>query len=316
MAEAAAAGPRLGEAFLSSIGRWPPSLTSATTLKLVQSLAQPYPNNAEAQFAIALAAYNTGLTDFESSTVAMQAIDRALVLKPGWEQAILLKVEILEQAVDGSRRGLSGRGPEDRAGREAVNSALVQVRIQQKRYARSRRDPAKLWEEDQGNREYEFGMAMLAMQTKDWASAETPARGTEARRTTATTASSSPTSRRSPRRLAATSSRSSGSSAVPDGERGWFAKLRAAAMLGKLGRLDEARSYLAELPAVTRRAAGPGAAGRERSSSRCRQQQGGLRDPRRARSPSIPTTRPAATTLAMVAEKLDKIDVVERSSRG
>ena len=38
---------------------------------------------------------------------------------------------------------------------------------------------------------------------------------------------------------------------VPDGERGWLAKLRVAAMLGKLGRVDEARRYLADLPAVT-----------------------------------------------------------------
>jgi tetratricopeptide (TPR) repeat protein len=39
--------------------------------------------------------------------------------------------------------------------------------------------------------------------------------------------------------------------AVPDGERGWLAKLRAAVMLGKLARVDEARRYLADLPAVT-----------------------------------------------------------------
>ena len=56
---------------------------------------------AEAQFAVALAAYNTGLADFESSTVALQAIDRALALKPDWEQAMLLKVEILgKQSMD------------------------------------------------------------------------------------------------------------------------------------------------------------------------------------------------------------------------
>ena len=44
---------------------------------------------------MALAAFNTGLTDFASTTIALQAVDRALTQKPGWEQATLLKVEIL-----------------------------------------------------------------------------------------------------------------------------------------------------------------------------------------------------------------------------
>ena len=39
--------------------------------------------------------------------------------------------------------------------------------------------------------------------------------------------------------------------AVTEGERAWLAKLRAAAMLGKMNRIDEGRRYLADLPAVT-----------------------------------------------------------------
>ncbi len=39
--------------------------------------------------------------------------------------------------------------------------------------------------------------------------------------------------------------------AVPDGERAWLAKLRAATMLAKQNRMAEARRYLADLPAVT-----------------------------------------------------------------
>ena len=38
---------------------------------------------------------------------------------------------------------------------------------------------------------------------------------------------------------------------VPEGERAWLAKLRIAAMLGKQGKIDEARRWLNELPAVT-----------------------------------------------------------------
>ncbi len=39
--------------------------------------------------------------------------------------------------------------------------------------------------------------------------------------------------------------------AVPEGDRGWLAKLRVAAMMGKLGKVDDGRKYLVALPAVT-----------------------------------------------------------------
>jgi tetratricopeptide (TPR) repeat protein len=38
---------------------------------------------------------------------------------------------------------------------------------------------------------------------------------------------------------------------VPDGERGWLARLRVATMMAKQGRVAEARRYLDDLPAVT-----------------------------------------------------------------
>ncbi len=59
----ATAGSRLGEAFLQLNRLLASEPDKAATLQLVRSLAQPYPNVPEAQFAVALAAYNTGLTD-------------------------------------------------------------------------------------------------------------------------------------------------------------------------------------------------------------------------------------------------------------
>jgi hypothetical protein len=62
----------IGRAFLELNRALASEPDKAATLKLVQALAQPYPNNAEANFAVALAAFNTGLTDFESATAALQ----------------------------------------------------------------------------------------------------------------------------------------------------------------------------------------------------------------------------------------------------
>ena len=250
LAEAAQDGPRLGEAFLELNRALASETDKLATLKLVQALAQPYPDNAEAQFAVALAAYNAGLSDFESTKVALQSIDRALMLKPGWEQAVLLKVEILgKQSLDRAADYLEMLRTNPDA--KPLQSALVQVRIQQRRYGEAALMLQKLLEKDPGNHEYEFGLAMLAMQTKDWAKAEKLLQelskvgyGEDGVVESYLAQVAEETGRYE---LALERFK-----AVPDGERGWFARLRAAAMLAKLNRLDEARQYLVDLPAATR----------------------------------------------------------------
>jgi tetratricopeptide (TPR) repeat protein len=251
LADAAASGPRLGEAFLELNRALAAEPDKTATFKLVQSLAQPYPNNPEANFAVALAAFNTGLTDFESTTIALQAVDRALAQKPGWEQATLLKVEILgkqslDRAADYLLEVLKAT-PDSKT----ANSALVQVRIQQKRYGDAAAILQKLSDADPGNHEYKFGMAMLAMQTKEWAKAERlleeldrAGYGDEGLVETYLAQTAEESGRLE---LALERYR-----AVPDGERGWVAKLRVAVVLAKLGRAPEARQYLDTLPAVTR----------------------------------------------------------------
>jgi tetratricopeptide (TPR) repeat protein len=133
---------------------------------------------------------------------------------------------------------------------KSLQSALVQVRIQQRRYGEAALMLQKLLESDPGNHEYEFGLAMLAMQTKDWAKAEKLLQelnkagyGDDGVVESYLAQVAEETGRYE---LALERFK-----AVPDGERGWFARLRAAAMLAKLNRLDEARQYLADLPAVT-----------------------------------------------------------------
>lgn len=62
----------------------------AAVLKLVQSLAKPYPDLAEAHFAIAQAAWTANQDD-----VALKAVNKAEILHPGWDLAALLKGQIL-----------------------------------------------------------------------------------------------------------------------------------------------------------------------------------------------------------------------------
>ena len=309
LAEAAAAGPRLGEAFLQLNRLLTNEPDKAATLRLVQSLAQPYPNVAEAQFAIALAALNVTPGDGATSAIAIGAIDRALVQKPRWDQGVLLKAEILgKQSLDRSADYLVDflkAEPDSKV----ANSALAQVRIQQKRYVEAAAILQTLWEKDKSNHEYQFGMAMLAIQTKDWARAESlfadlkqADYGDEGVVDFYLAQMAEETGRYE---LALERFR-----AVPEGERGWLAKLRAATMLGKLTRVDEARRSLADLPAVT-------------IEQRVQVQQTDAQILRDAGDngtayavltsalSNFPDEPDLLYDVAMIAEKLDKIDVAE-----
>lgn len=59
-------------------------------LRLVQSLAKPYPTLAEAQFAIAQSAWAA-----HQDEIALQALDKADAFKPDWHMAALLKGQVL-----------------------------------------------------------------------------------------------------------------------------------------------------------------------------------------------------------------------------
>jgi tetratricopeptide (TPR) repeat protein len=309
LADAAASPPRLADAFMQLNRLLADEPDKAGALELVRALAQPYPNVPEAQFAVALAAYNTGLNAVGPAAIALQAIDRALALKPAFDQAILLKAEILaKQSPERAAEYLDEILRKDPESKVAL-SALAQVRIQQKKYADAIAILERLQAREPGNQEYRFGMAMLMFQMKDWARAEKLLE--ELQRADygedgqvefylAQVAEESGRYEVALERFRA----------VPDGERGWLAKLRVAVMLGKLGRVGEARRYLSDLPAVT-----------VEQRIQVRQVEGQvLRDAGdnkeafavlAAALESHPDDPDLLYDVAMVAEKLDRIDIVE-----
>ena len=63
-----------------------------TSLKLIQTLAQPYPDLPEAHLAIAQAAARAGQFD-----LALAQLDTADKLKPGWDTAAMLRFEVLSR---------------------------------------------------------------------------------------------------------------------------------------------------------------------------------------------------------------------------
>jgi len=309
LADAAASPAALAEAFLQLNRILAQEPDRVATFKLVESVAQPYPDLAEARFAVALAASNTGLTDMSTQATAMREVDRALVLKPGWERAAMLKADILakrspKEAIDYLVAYLAAH-PDSKA----AGASLAQIYVEQRRFAEARAIFEQFWAADKENRVYEFAIAELAFQMKDWAAAEKLFQdlvnsdyedngGVELRLAQVAEETG---------RFALAFDRYQ---AVPDGERAWVAKLRAAAMLAKQNKLAEARQYLADLPAVTI----------EQRVEVRRAEAQILRDAGDAAGAYAVLTQALAEhpdhpdllyDSAMVAEKLDKIDIVE-----
>jgi tetratricopeptide (TPR) repeat protein len=309
LAQAASSSDGVGEAFLQLNRLLAHEPDKAATLRLVRTLAQPYPNVAEAQYAVALAALSVGPADPGASAAALQAIDRALALKPRWDRAVLLKSEILGRQSSARAAEYLEDFLKLEPDSKVALAALAQVRVEQRRYADARAIFQRLWDTDRGNADFQFAVAALAFQMKDWVAAE--ALFAELKRADYgdngavefyLAQIAEETARYD---LALQRYR-----AVPDGERAWPAKLRAAAMLAKLSRIDEARRYLAELPAVTIE---------QRRDVRQTEAQL-LRDAGNNAGAYAVLTKALVEhpddpdllyDVAMVAEKLDRLDVVE-----
>jgi tetratricopeptide (TPR) repeat protein len=172
LADAALTGGGVGEIFLQLNRAFAQQNDKLAVYRLVDELARPYATSAEAQFAVSLAAYNTGLPDAALTKAARDAIDRALAINPGWDRAALLKSDILARSSTTAAieflEDFTRRNPEAKP----AFGALAQFYVEQKRYADARRIFEKLWNNDPSAREFEFGAAALAFQMKDWDAAE------------------------------------------------------------------------------------------------------------------------------------------------
>jgi len=309
LADAVAAGQSPGDIFLQLNRLLAHEPDHGATLRLVSSLAEPYPKLPEAHFAVALAAYNTGMRDVASTATAMGAVDRALALKPGWERAALLKAEILGKQSPDRAIAYLREFLESQPTSKAAAAALAQFLVDQRRYPEARGIFERLWTAEKSNLEFRFAMAALSVQMKDWATAEAifeELKRADYGESGAVDIYLAQIAEETGRyQLAYDRYR-----AVSEGERGWLAQLRAAAMLAKLGRIDEARRFLADLPAVTIE---------QRAQVRQAEAQL-LRDAGDHAGAYAVLTQALVEQpdqpdllydLAMVAEKLDKLDVVE-----
>ncbi len=311
--DAAVSGQGVGEIFLQINRFLAENSERKQAYDLVRSLARQYPASPEAHFAVAYAAYFAEIPASQGPDTALVEIDRALELKPGWERAALLKADILARGSGASAISYLEQYTAANPDAKSAAGALAQVYVEQKRYADARAVFQKLWDADRNAREFEFGIAAISMQMKDWTTAEAlfndlkkAGYGENGVVEFYLAQVSDETGRYQEaidRYLA-----------VPDGERAWLSKLRVAALMAKQNKVPEARRYLAGLPAVT-----------IDQKVQVRQAEAALLRDANDNAAAYAVLNqalvehPDATDLlydaAMVAEKMDKIDDAEAKLR-
>lgn len=249
LADAATTEAGVREIFMQMNPYLAERLDKRQVYELVRDVAKGYPASPEAHYALTIAAFS-GAPENQRDRIARDEIDKALVLKPDWERAAVVKAELVGRkdpdAAIAFLEKFTATYPEARS----AAAALGQLYVDQKRYAEGRAVLQRLLDESPDARELQYGIAVISMQMKDWQTAE--AMLTELKKAKygdngavelylAQVAEEQGRFEEAIKRY----------KAVPEGERNWLAQLRVAFIMGKMGKVGDARRYLADLPAVT-----------------------------------------------------------------
>jgi tetratricopeptide (TPR) repeat protein len=163
----AAEGDNVGGALLHLNQMLSRQQDKAAVLALVQELAAPYLNRAEAHFAIAQAAWAAG-----NDELALREIRKAASIRPEWEAAALLQGQLLQrtsitEALEFYRNLLA-----EQPKLQEVRLAYARLLVSDRQYAEARGQFEKLLSEHPGNPEVSVAVGLLAMQLKDFGAAE------------------------------------------------------------------------------------------------------------------------------------------------
>lgn len=300
-------GPRTAHAFLhldNLLARHP---DRRAVLELVSALAEPYPSLPEAHFAVARAALKA-----EDWDLASAAIARALALRPDWEAAVVLESEILKvRDLDAAAARLAAflaRHPQARE----VRLAYARLLVQKNDFAVARQEFEKLVRDFPQSPEVPFAIGLLSMQLGEWATAAEYLEraldlGFRDRNAVLLYLGQVEEARR--RWQAA----QRWYEAV-EGERAFAARLKVAQLIARQGRVAEARAYLAGLKPATTAQRVLVIQAEAQVLREARRFQEAFRLLSQALE-KFPDTPDLLYDRAMVAERLDKLSVLEADLR-
>jgi tetratricopeptide (TPR) repeat protein len=140
----------------------------AAALQFVQQLATPYGTVPEAHYAVARAAWNA-----ERSGIALTEVRSALKLRPDWEQAALFQGQMLQHSSDDA--ALAYFREYLAANPRAVDLRLSYARllVNAQKFDEARGEFQKLLQEFPENAQVSMAVALLSLQLRDYDAAET-----------------------------------------------------------------------------------------------------------------------------------------------
>lgn len=160
-------GSNAGDGFLQLSRLLASSQDKAVTLKLVQQLAEPYPELAQAHFAVAQAAIAA-----EQSELALAEVRAASRLKPDWDLPVLFEAQLLQRRSNAQAlKRLADflvRYPKARE----VRMTYARVLVAERMYTDARAEFQTLSKDFPDNIDVVFAVGVLSLQLQDYALAE------------------------------------------------------------------------------------------------------------------------------------------------
>ncbi len=136
-------------------------------LKLVRSLAQRYPRVPQAHFAVAQTAAAAGEDD-----LAFAEIRRAQELRPDWESAVLFEAQLLQRKSPEAATARLESFLMSYPGSREVRLNYARLLVAQKKIAEARGEFQKLLAAYPDNNDVAFAVALLSVQLNDYDAAE------------------------------------------------------------------------------------------------------------------------------------------------
>ena len=210
----------------------------SANLRVVRKLAEPYPQVAEAHFAIAQAALAAN-----DEALALLELTRAASIRPGWDLTAIFEAQILRRRSPGEAIERLGAFLDKYPTARDVRMNYARLLVGEKRYPEARTQFEKLLSLHKDDGEAIYGVGLLALQAKDYATAESNLtrlleigfRDPNGLRFTL--AQVAEEQKDWPRAIGWYDSIKRGEHAMP-------ARMRTANALAKQGKLEEARRYL------------------------------------------------------------------------
>ena len=210
-------------------------------LRVVRKLAEPYPDLAEAHFAIAQAAF--AATD---EPLALVELTRASSIRPGWDLPVIFEAQILRKRSPAEAIARLGGFLDKYPTARDVRLNYARILVAEKRYPEARTQFERLLSLHKDDAEAIYGVGILAMQAKDYSTAEANLtrllevgfRDPNGLRFTL--AQLAEEQKDWPRAIGWYDSIKRGEHAMP-------ARMRTANALAKQGKIDEARKYLQQV---------------------------------------------------------------------